>query len=147
LNVQSVYEPSTFKVIVDGREIWYTPDFELPELNAFVEIKYEQKAPLEACRKCKALAVATGKNVLLFWSPPWQRKTTGSAYCYKASTGDFEPNHRWTTCPICAKSGVTAAGVVGDLICGCEQRHKELSNASSALIIEAIAKAKAARFF
>ena len=38
-NIKWLYEPKAFELLVNGKETTYTPDFYLPDLNRYIEIK------------------------------------------------------------------------------------------------------------
>lgn len=145
LNIDVVYEPATYELKLGKRRTGYCPDFEILELSAFVEIKYEKEPPLEACLKCRQLAISTGKDTYLFWRPPWEKKWGG--YLYAGGTGTFYPDVKWTVCPTCSVAAITTGGIIGHLLCSCEQTHPTLSNCESSAVGNAAAAAKRERFF
>ena len=156
LGVQYVYEPDTYQVILDpakAKTTSYIPDFEVPRWNAFVEIKYVLDEPdLDACRKCAALAKSTGKDVYLFFRPPWEqvvdkgRKVPVSGYRYAARTGAFEPSYQLTECPHCKAVDVAPFGRLAALRCPCVQAHPDLRHHDAKRIVEAVRGAQRERF-
>lgn len=68
LGVQYEYEKEGFKL----EHGWYLPDFWLPDLDVWVEIKPDMnKWNDDAWTKCNDLATASGKLVLLSSGSPW----------------------------------------------------------------------------
>jgi hypothetical protein len=65
LGMRYVYEPEGYDL--DGT--WYLPDFYLPFLQLFVEIKPDEPSDDEQMR-CAKLARATGRNVVLLSGQP-----------------------------------------------------------------------------
>lgn len=52
---------------------WYLPDFWLPQVECFVEIKPKEEAALEdGIKKCQSLSIASDKRVLLIGGNPWR---------------------------------------------------------------------------
>ena len=65
IGVPWMYEPQGFLLADD---LWYLPDFYLPHLECYVEIKATPPSELEA-RKARLLAEATQSRVFLFGQP------------------------------------------------------------------------------
>ena len=66
LGINALYEPEGYDL---GNGIWYLPDFLLPDLDLFVEVKGEAPEPHEI-EKARRLAEGTGKLVLIVVGPP-----------------------------------------------------------------------------
>jgi hypothetical protein len=60
LGVKYEYEKEGFQL----KNVWYLPDFWLPEVNAFVEVKGETPSK-EEIAKCSALCLYSEKSVIL----------------------------------------------------------------------------------
>ncbi len=76
---------------------WYLPDFWLPELGCWVEIKGEQPTEAE-CLKAKLLASATQKSVFILWGnlePFWYEsiplRTINESKQLFETTGEYHP--------------------------------------------------------
>ena len=154
LGVEYVYEPDTYQLHLTGtaKTTSYIPDFEVPQWNAFVEIKYAPEPDLDACRKCAALAKVTGKDVYLFFRPPWDqvvskgRKVPVSGYRYAAGTGAFEPSYQLTECPHCKAVDVAPFGRLAALRCPCPQAHPALRHHDAKRIVDAVRVSQRERF-
>lgn len=108
LGVVYEYEPEGFdltEVAESKKPIYYLPDFYLPELDCFVEVK-GKKPTLEEIRKCIMLRQATEKDVILLWG------VIGCPTGYEASTahyvfkdGFWADQWGWMECPECKEVG------------------------------------------
>jgi len=67
LGVPWVYEPEGYDL---GDGLWYLPDFYLPEIDTFIEIKPTGDASDIEKKKCFKLAVGTKKPVVMFCGVP-----------------------------------------------------------------------------
>lgn len=63
LHIVYEYEKEGY-ILPDGT--WYLPDFWLPELNCFIEVKGKEPTQEER-RKARLLAQGTGKTVYILW--------------------------------------------------------------------------------
>ena len=144
LGIECYYESDTIALKRgDGKLINYLPDFFLPEIDAYVEIKLDKNPTVEESMKCHLLAIQTGKDVFLLYEQIG-RQSNGYKYC--ASTGSFIPQMRWCECPKCSSFGITHMGLVAELACGCCKDMGDLTNSSSYAIKEAVKKVRAERF-
>jgi len=121
-----VYEPEGY-MLKDG--LCYLPDFYLPKLKAFIEIKPEEPSKKEY-DKCTLLAELTRKKVYLFFGPiPYGREGSyeycclssefsNSAYCFLPGERGGDYAHAWCQCPVCKRIGIQYEGRAGRL-CRC----------------------------
>jgi hypothetical protein len=66
MGIEWVYEPEGINL---GEKIFYLPDFWLPQVRMYAEVKAETLKPMEY-RKCKWLARQSGRPVLMLVGPP-----------------------------------------------------------------------------
>jgi hypothetical protein len=79
-----------------GRDGYYLPDFYLPELGVWVEIKGSVPT-IEECHKCERLA-EQGEPVFILWGAVGEHKVYVWALTDKSMTGIPDPpfaNHQW----------------------------------------------------
>lgn len=111
------YEPEGFDL--DG--VHYLPDFWLPGLDSWLEIK-GVRPTLEEQEKCQWLADGTGNRVLLFWDEPrppdasWGPEND-QGHTFDSFGADY--SHWWTECPHCAFVDVQFQGRATRLACRC----------------------------
>lgn len=144
------YEPTVVRLERGhGRVAHYKPDFYLPSLGCWLEIKNEgTKAPdLVAAWKAHRLAVVLGEPVYVFFGPPMGRRNLacGNAYRYAPTTGAVTRGHQFTQCPRCATPAITPYGLVGGVDCACADKLN-FSNASSVAIVDAETSARGYAF-
>ena len=77
LGIEFEYEPEGFE-LPSGR---YLPDFFLPQVNCFAEVKGSEGFSEHEIGKCKELSVMTGNNVILLDGPPKMRSYI--CFCYE----------------------------------------------------------------
>lgn len=144
LGIECYYEPETFSLNIGGRVVNYLIDFQLPELDCYVEIKLSQRPTHEECVKCYALAQETGKDVYLFYEDIGKKQTNG--YKYQGGSGAFFPLQRLTQCPFCKRFDFTKLGLVGSAHtkCGCD--CMELRNSDAFAIQTAVKLVRSERF-
>lgn len=77
LGVSYVYEPEVFDLgmvrgdsTFSGNTVRYLPDFWLPGVGCYLEIKPHLSAALAAWEKLMLLSLGTGKRVIVQWGPP-----------------------------------------------------------------------------
>ena len=143
LGLEVHYESETFALQTsDNRTVNYLPDFYLPDLDCFVEIKLEKNPlPIE-CHKCFLLAQQTKKNVFLFYQTIG---TKMNGYKYFGESGAFLPLNRFAECPTCGFFDICYQGRLSAMRCKCNPRSK-LTNSASHAIQEAIVKVRSERF-
>lgn len=84
LKIEFWYEPEGFDL---GGGEWYLPDFYLPQLKIYVEVKPEALLALEM-RRAQTLACKLGRHVLLLVGPPDFRRYD---VIFSAGDGYFTP--------------------------------------------------------
>ena len=106
LGVRWMYETEGFE-LPSGR---YLPDFFMPDMNSWIEIKPIAPTRQERTR-CAELANDTGKRVLLFYGPVEAQdpSDTESAECYFPG-GGMDYHYMWCSCPCCGRFGVEFDG-------------------------------------
>jgi hypothetical protein len=122
LEIPYVYEIRHF----DLGGIIYIPDFWLPTLNCWIEVKGEKPTPEEGL-KADLLARRTGKNVYIFiGSIPaakfrdragWLEWGEKSSEVYHHELGLYDFNHWLCQCPYCGFFGITHAGSYAGMDC------------------------------
>jgi hypothetical protein len=113
LNIPFKYEPRKFKLIIGKLKVWYIPDFYLPTLNLWVEVKgYKYKKSMikytEFSSSHKSLLIDENNLKLIFkealatFYMNWGRK--GHAICYmknRVKNGlNFNDSFRFLLCPL-----------------------------------------------
>jgi hypothetical protein len=121
LNIPFEYEKEGYNL--DG--VCYLPDFWMPSLNCFIEIKGETPTN-EENEKARRLAEATHKNVFIFFEnfldeKSWGR-TTDSATVWFAE-GGWDNFHWFVRCNHCRKIGLVFNGNMDRLHC-CSDNQK-----------------------
>lgn len=117
LDVKWEYEREGFEL--DGER--YLPDFWLPGLRAWVEVK--GSVPTEAeCRKAQWLAAGTQSTTYIaFGEPrcpdPFGQHGSDSMWMYDDLGADY--HYLWCECPICGAIGVEFDGRAARLECRC----------------------------
>lgn len=121
LDVTWRYEMEGF----DLDDLWYLPDFWLPDLGFWVEVKPVDPSEPEMT-KARRLAQHTGKPVLMVVDVPGTNAIElgrRDAFWFR-----FNPAVErvltadqmwWTECPFCHRIAVSHLGEYGTLLCGC----------------------------
>ncbi|MCK9495237.1 MAG: hypothetical protein M0R75_07040 [Dehalococcoidia bacterium] len=169
LGVRYEYEPEGFDM---GEHGWYLPDFWLPHIETWVEIKpageslddWPEHPVFDAKAAQMELAVEEdGHQVVprsldtrnpvddefvLIKGEPW---TSGDGtyptldYSYNAFVfGDCY--YRWCECPVCGAIGIEFEGRSERIPCGCQDRGGKSYNAHSPRLMTAYRAAMAERF-
>jgi len=129
----------------------YVPDFWLPELKTWLEIKPVE--PVPSSREmllCEELCAATGSRVLLaFGSPALVDMAIGSMYCW--GIGDdgevyFDTHYAFCECSECGALGVEFEGR-GDRVCRDCTEGDRGHTAYLERFQRAVMEAKCARFW
>jgi hypothetical protein len=117
LNVEFEYEPEGFDLGVHG---WYIPDFYLPQIDIFLEIKPSMiihPSPTEE------FAILTKKNIITFCGPPPDPNTLmdfngGESGFFQTPYGsDF---YYWfCVCPHCRRADIKFMGRADRINCNC----------------------------
>src|SRR5665648_473140 len=145
-------------------DLRYLPDFWLPKLELFVEIKGENPSEKEYA-KAHRLQKLTGNEVALLGPVPYPQlidnwavlkgyQTYQSNFMYGdgyvgVCGGDFP--YAFCECPFCRVIGFTFDGRSARIGCGCEQ-HKQVANGDKTYnnatprLVAAYARARQARF-
>ena len=159
LGVNYEYEKEGFELAENS---WYLPDFWLPEMASWLEIKGQQPTTDEQ-QKYEKLALVTKNAVYLSWAaiPSVEGVLAdGVERIYSYSPAFFMGERRewverssavWCACPQC---GIVGLAYNGDGVllsrqgmCGCEFEQNERQITYDAPhILEAYRKARAARF-
>lgn len=132
IGIEYEYESEGYDLGSSGH---YLPDFYLPGLACFVEIKPTLPSR-EEWGKCQALHVMTGKPVFISTRSPievpgeskwphsnnmWAIPSTVAGKTKEVSWGDnyFDDPYKWSQCPECGAVGITFFGELQDLPCEC----------------------------
>lgn len=135
LGLPYAYEAEGYDL--DG--LWYLPDFWLPTLNCWVEIK-GQRPNAEETTKALRLAQAAGRPVVLFAGEIDPRIVGGIA-----TTGYFPNSYAWGSCAHCDYVDIIDVNAYKAIHCPiCETVR--LFRFSSPLLRKAYDVARAARF-
>lgn len=150
LGVKYQYEPEVFDL---DDNLYYLPDFYLPELDVYIEIKPVYPTKEEEI-KASRLATVTGKDVYIFYGQPENPDNTGeeSAFIFSPNLenkdgGWHDNRHWWCECELCHKVGIEYEGRGDRIKCGCFKKGDKGYNFNSDRLISAYNKAKSYRFF
>jgi hypothetical protein len=136
---------------------WYLPDFWIPALRGWVEIKGQAPTKAEGDLAYELaqggfLSNLGGQSVyILFGSiqPPPYEEHGGYVYAWSetdSSAGLSWDNYQWwCQCPQCGAIGLTYEGRVSRLACGCVQ-DDHIHHTESSPLLSAYAAARQARF-
>jgi hypothetical protein len=124
LGVRALYEHEAYD-LPDGTR--YLPDFWLPGLATFLEVK-PARPSREERQKCAALAVGTGLRVVLLEGAPgdWlgtfhtSPREFGVRYI---SDGTDDAPHLPCECPTCGAIDWAFEGRAAGIRCACDKRH------------------------
>lgn len=149
LEVAFQYEPETFVFERGGgRVAHYKPDFYLPELKVWLEIKNEGLRPPDhiACWKAHRLALATGEPVYIFFGDPMGGRTLRCGNAYRYAAGSLERCYQFTQCPECRRIDLTSYGLLSGLRCDCPRPGPDFSNSGCVALRDAASAAMRHRF-
>lgn len=119
LGIRHSYEPEGFDLGEDG---WYLPDFWLPDLDVFLEIKPEiisegRSSPTEALSK------HTGKAVYTFFGSPYVFGFCPDNYSENGYVdlpcGGSDYDYAFCVCPHCGMAGIEFNGRTDRIDCDC----------------------------
>jgi hypothetical protein len=141
LEIEYVFEPDTYvlDIINDNnkrKSIRYLPDFYLPSLDIYLEIKNNGKnrPNMDECQKAFLLSTQAKKRVIiLFGEMKYETNfMLGNFFCYHPN-GTFDMHYRLTRCTKCNLIDFTKFGNVFDVNCNCQKDevHKHLYNSIS----------------
>ena len=126
LQLEFKYEPEGYDLGKDG---WYLPDFYIPSLDCFIEIKPD--VPVEGRESpTEALAAHTGKSVYTFYGSPQLPIDSfdgGVCICvdcvYKELSGamsyGWDDGYHLCVCPSCGRAGIEFDGRADRIDCDC----------------------------
>jgi hypothetical protein len=135
-----IYEPEGYDL---GDGVCYCPDFYLPDIDTFLEIKpitggYESPTDL--------LAEKSGKRVILMKGTPFAGSFddySNNGVCYYPGGGEDSP-YWFCICEQCRKVGIEFDGRSGRIGCHCPNRGDKEYNSQDSVICEAIEKCDSA---
>jgi len=125
-----------------GKYGLYLPDFWLPKLNMFCEVKGSRPSEIEV-EKAVELSRQSECNVAIVGGVPkdycdWE---TYFGYCCWSQLGTYDDPYYFCKCNICGKYGYTYSGRIRQCECGLERRES-----NQGLFESACEKARMARF-
>ncbi|OFW21196.1 MAG: hypothetical protein A3H27_09005 [Acidobacteria bacterium RIFCSPLOWO2_02_FULL_59_13] len=158
MGVKWEYEPEGFADERGGR---YLPDFFLPDLNCFLEIK--PRKPTDQERDKAWIAVeATGKDLFILWGEPedpWNVLNDSQRGCYGLFRSNRNPkgdehyeewfvsdDRYWAWCPACNTVGIVLSGATEKLRCCPKNPGHSLAPVDHEKILQAADKARNYRF-
>jgi len=115
LGIRYDYEPQGYRL--DGNH--YLPDFWLPGMKAFIEIKGTSPTEAEISKAC-ALAKHTKHMAYIMTGPPGSNSDENYA-CFPGGGTDMP--YEWCECPICSRIGLAFYGYNARL-CNCNEGSK-----------------------
>lgn len=115
LSIPYQYEPEGYHLGSLGN---YLPDFFLPTLNLWLEIKGRHPTPLEINRM-RALVIYTQSPGYILWGDISAAQFQDAHYAYIPSSRNaiFVPEQRWTECPRCNAITISNRGEFSDCFC------------------------------
>lgn len=132
LGLRWEYEREAFHVEVDGTPVGYTPDFWLPDMQVWFEVKPEAEALAEdeglaVARKLQAFRQGSSFDVVVAFGTP------RAAYLFLLGADGTEPAAHLGQCVVCHR---WFFGPAGELTrpCGHESEHGAPEQARGALI-------------
>ena len=138
------YEPEGFSLSSGP----YLPDFYLPSLDVFVEVKGQAPNANETL-KARDLAQESGKIVYLFVRGPkrivgGEEDAQQDAEAYFPN-GDYDSGYWWCACDRCAATGIAWHGLA-DRLCKCYEEGERNPQYDAPPIRESYEAATSARF-
>jgi hypothetical protein len=119
LGIEYTYEPYCFGVETGGREVTYKPDFFLPKLEIFIEIKPSKPFDIENT-KAAAWSKHIGDIIILFnLNPPTKDLENGWKFSCETPSGipTLSESYTWCECPKCGHIDLANLGELTS--CGC----------------------------
>lgn len=139
----------------------YLPDFYLPRLNCFVEIK-PRKPTEDEYEKCWLAVEATGKDLFVLWGlpqDPWEISQDDRHGCFGMFRQNVAPQESefyeewivsddryWAHCPSCNTVGIVLVGATEKLKCCSKNPGHSLAPEANGKIAQAAEKARNYRF-
>lgn len=151
LGIEWLYEPEGFELPDVGR---YVPDFYLPGIGCWFEVKGE-KPTKEEQAKCAALAAASKKRVMLAYgyvSPSLARvydSEAGMIWCFVPNEDGAGVDYPFALCrcPKCGRYGIEFDGRSARIRCGCQKTSDKDYSAGHPDIVAAYERAERHRFW
>ena len=151
LGLRWEYEPEGFDLPGVG---WYLPDFHLPDLYCWIEIKGEYPSSDEEA-KVLALANVVSETAFIFFGEiPYPTDVFGNSsgsrdenairYCLD---GSVDYGYRWCICEKCGEIGIEYSAQSDNIGC-CGYRHSDSDgeNGNHPSLMAAFKAARSARF-
>lgn len=157
LDLRYEYEPEGFDF---GNAGAYLPDFYLPTLKLYIEIKPSLEKEGDWIDKRAGelggrLAEMTGKRVIIIAGTPGHIEFLHCTYegfpCKKCSDSEnsycaFDNGYLWTECPKCGQIDIQYAARAGRVQCDCIKENDKNMIWDAPRILEAYGMAHSARF-
>lgn len=153
LGLDYQYETTTIGVYVSALSgtTRYSPDFWLPQLDCWIEIKPpldsndEQESDIldHEYQKVLQLVMETRKKAYLFFSEigVLDDRTEGAYVIFPNLAGNSY--QRWCECPKCGQLGITYKGIVNQLDCKCfDEKGRAIYGDKSPRLLKAYAYAQ-----
>lgn len=128
MNVRYVYEPEAY----DLGDCCYLPDFWLPDLNTFLEIKPVVPTEAESRKAVRLAEDSNSRVIILFGSPGYvtdaalpmwwadqEHAFSVSPYNSEVFYGGGDCGYCWCQCSVCGMAGLEYEGRGSRLTCGC----------------------------
>jgi len=147
LGVRWEYEKEGFEL---GPLGWYLPDFWLPDLGVWYEVKGVKPTDDEA-GKAKALGELTQSKTVIAWGEIPLLASSGWSWCSDDDSAwlcwpYWDGAHWWCECPDCGRIGIEFEGRAARLPCGCDMSSNRGHNPGSTRLVAAYTAARSARF-
>jgi len=146
LSIEYDYEPEGYKL---GKDIFYLPDFWLPNQKLWIEIKGPEPSNEEQQKACE-LALASGHRASIFTGKIKVPQSTNDLWGATDATmffpdGGIDCGYIWCKCPTCDKLDVQFCGR-GSRICYHPGNHDRDCTGAIQKLINAYRAARSARF-
>ncbi len=152
LGIEWEYEKEGYDL---GNGILYLPDFYIPHLDCFIEIKGEYPGQKDQ-DKISILAQESKKNVYVFTGqieiPYGEKYNPDKSFVYSCFVDNniycvsWDNEQHWCECRFCGFLGTEWSGMVNRLPCVCGSDSSRYSNYDSPLLLQSYYHAKQARF-
>lgn len=108
LGIKYQYEPEYDEVQAGLRVVWYKPDFFIPSLNCYIEIKPKEPRGVELTKA--AGWVNLHQDIYIFYELRPPSKESESAWCMswsnKFEKAILSKGHWWTECLVCQRIAI-----------------------------------------
>lgn len=147
LGVPWKYEPQGFE-FQDGTR--YLPDFELPSMRAYLEVK-PTRPTIEETHKACTLAVETLCRVFVSWQiddPPFSYDVPSASMTCALPSDIMDEQFWWCECPYCHEIDIQWQGMVSRSPCRCcrERDLYAVQAHDTPRIMQAYEAARSAKF-